>query len=170
MHSTIAHTHWPMPSPFPISNWCLPANCSQFIHWPWCSVVCNIPLTSLGQLSWPCSLLLSCTPAPWQSMGNCTVLEWGLALLSNNGNIRVLSTFFSCWIQNTALKQLLGRKWTLFQLKPPLIPYHFYHAWSPTSQYHTTLPVFWYQSFYPFYGLKRACKKDRERFLTRASM
>lgn len=33
------------------SSWSMP----QFIHWAWHSMVWNIPLASLGQLSWPCS-------------------------------------------------------------------------------------------------------------------
>lgn len=47
-------TRWLMPSPSPSSDRCLPTNSPRFIRWVGCSVICNIPLATLGQLSWPC--------------------------------------------------------------------------------------------------------------------
>lgn len=48
-----------MSIPSPCSNWPLLANFPQFIHWTWRSVVWNISLASLDQVSWPWALTAS---------------------------------------------------------------------------------------------------------------
>lgn len=49
--------HGLMPSPSPGSDQWLPANSPHFIYWEWHSLLQNIPLASLGQLSWLCPTL-----------------------------------------------------------------------------------------------------------------
>lgn len=61
----------------------------------------NIPLASLCYLSWPCFLAAFCAAPHWHWMKYCKVLDLGWGLCSNSQIIRVLTTLFSSWIQNT---------------------------------------------------------------------
>lgn len=54
---------------------------------------------------------------PWQSMKRWQVPDSGKKLLSKSQKISVFSTWFSHWVQSTALGKLLGREPTPSQLK-----------------------------------------------------
>jgi len=74
----------------------------------------NVPLASLGQLSWLCPL-----PAPAHLPSQASMRSWKvLGCLETAKNIGMLSALFSSQIRNTALHQLQERKWTLSQMKP----------------------------------------------------
>lgn len=107
-----------MSIPSPSSHQQLLANSFQFIYWAWCSMVWNIHLASLLQLSWLCSFTGFDGPPHCQSTGNRKVPVLKEALLSNNQNINVPPMLFPHQIQNTAPYQLLVRKLILSQPKP----------------------------------------------------
>ena len=117
-------TQWMMndTQPIPEQQSLPPGQLPQLICWAWHHVEENVPLASLGQLSYLCPLPAShATGRP----GQCEKPKnpW---LSSNNKNISMLSTLLSSQIQNTALHQLLERKLTLSQLKPghpPSLPF-----------------------------------------------
>lgn len=87
--------HWPMPSLSLSCGQPLPANSPQFICWAWHSVVWNVPVASLGQLSGPWSLPAFCPSPHWQSMRTLKSPWFRITPHSNNQNIGVLSTAFS---------------------------------------------------------------------------
>lgn len=64
-----------------------------------------------------CFLPAFCVHLHWKSMRHWKILKLRDTLLSKFQNMGALSTLFSWWIQNTALYQLLRRKWALSQLK-----------------------------------------------------
>lgn len=76
----------------PSSNWFLLAISPQFIYWPWCCMVWNVPLASLGHLPQLCSFPAFRAPPHWQSMRHWKVLG---SLFSNSQTISVFSTLFS---------------------------------------------------------------------------
>lgn len=57
-----------------------------------------------------------------QRMGGWNILALGWTQFHNYQNTSVLSTSFSCWIQNTALFQLLRGKFSLSQVKSVNFP------------------------------------------------
>ena len=121
MHNAITHhsptnaqlvPEWPAP-PYPHSL--------QFIYWAWHHTVWNTLLATLGQLSWLCPFPTSCAPPAFSLAGHENLKNPWLQskhYLATTENISVLSTFFSYWIQDITLYQLLERKLTLSQLKP----------------------------------------------------
>ena len=113
MHNAIAHYASTNAQLVPERQSSLPHS-PQFIYWAWHPMVCNIPLASLGQLSWLCHLPTPCGWA-WEAEKS---LIWYKHYLATTENISVLSTLFSNWIQNLTLYQLVERKLTLSQLKP----------------------------------------------------
>jgi len=62
MHSAVAHHLLANAQPNSEQRSQCPANSPQFIYWAWRRMVQNIPLASLGQLSWMPSLPASCAP------------------------------------------------------------------------------------------------------------
>lgn len=107
-------TLWLMPSSSPSSNhWLLATPLSSYVlrMTLWYGILlCSVqvlPILAVLPLSFLCSSSLAEHGKPknlW--LGVSTIQQW-------LKNINVLSIFFSCWIQNTALYQFLQRKLTI---------------------------------------------------------
>lgn len=83
----------------------------------WCHMVWNVPWVSWDRLSWLCPLTTSSASPVHSLAGSCEKLSVSPAQPQPKHQC-VLSTLFLPQIQNTALYQLLGRKFTPSQLKP----------------------------------------------------
>ena len=86
----------------------------QVIYWARCHTAWNIPPASWGQVSPPHPL-----PPSVHLAGQGSARSWKVPdCPATTNNISKLSTLFSSQTQNTALRQLPGRKFTLSQPKP----------------------------------------------------
>jgi len=76
MHSDSAIAHHPLSNdqPDPKQQFSPPGQLPQVIYWAWHHIIWNIPLASLGQLCWLCSLLTSCAPPQSVEHGKIKVL------------------------------------------------------------------------------------------------
>lgn len=112
---------WLIASLFLNNHWFLLANFLQFIYWKWHSTVGNITLACLGQL--PPSFLCSFQLAEYGKLES----PWlGINTIQQQLKTSVCPWWWTSlyWIHNTALIQLLRRKFSLPQMKSVNFPGH----------------------------------------------